>query len=128
MMEGIRTPWWDSGQFQCGHCGKQVSVPDRACNHCPHCLWSMHVGFGARIEHVTGPACGGMLEPRNRRRALGLEVIDHHCTGCGYVCYGVPVQMTRENASALIDAGIARFKQGGLAAFVKPSSPVAVAA
>lgn len=70
--------------FTCAHCGQMI--PDVALgtsqrNHCPHCLWSLHVDIkpGDRRSFCRGP-----MEP------VALWVLEdgewrliHRCTSCG---------------------------------------------
>ena len=74
-------------QFRCGHCHYDVptDAPGTAHrNHCPTCLWSLHVD-----DDVPGDRdadCGGSMEP------IGVSVRDdgewalvHRCAGCSTV-------------------------------------------
>ncbi|MEM0915606.1 MAG: RNHCP domain-containing protein [Planctomycetota bacterium] len=73
-----------SPSFRCVHC--QAEVPLRALgtrhrNHCPHCLWSLHVDDepGDRASKCRSP-----MEPIGIEvRADGEWAIIHRCTGCG---------------------------------------------
>jgi len=73
----------ENSSFVCLHC--LACVP--ACtnggyrNHCPHCLWSLHVDDrpGDRSSSCRAPMRPvGLTQPRGK----GLAVV-HHCTGCG---------------------------------------------
>jgi len=46
--------------FVCGECGTTVSGTGYT-NHCPQCLWSMHVDVNPGDRAA---ACGGMMEPK----------------------------------------------------------------
>lgn len=73
----------DAG-FQCRHCGREVaaSAPGtRHRNHCPHCLWSVHLDQrpGDRDAH-----CGGQMEPAAIAvRKKGEWALIHRCQQCG---------------------------------------------
>lgn len=63
--------------FKCLHCGNEVKG-DGYTNHCPKCLWSMHVDVnpGDREE-----GCKSLMEPIS---SDGKEIV-HKCTKCGFV-------------------------------------------
>lgn len=75
-----------AANFTCKHCGMQV--PNSAYgtlnrNHCPFCLWSIHVDLrvGDRANF-----CKGKMEPiaiwiKND----GEWILIHRCTNCGVV-------------------------------------------
>jgi hypothetical protein len=67
--------------FQCGRCGCLVEG-DGYTNHCPQCLYSMHVDVnpGDRAE-----ACRGLMEPVDYEMKSGAYVIVHKCTVCGFI-------------------------------------------
>ncbi|WP_428938523.1 RNHCP domain-containing protein [Fontivita pretiosa] len=75
-----------SDGFVCRNCGRQVSP--HACgtrhrNHCPFCLWSLHVdiGPGDRLQ-----SCGGKMEPIGVWvRRDGEWAIIHRCQQCGLI-------------------------------------------
>ncbi|MFW5737336.1 MAG: RNHCP domain-containing protein [Spirochaetota bacterium] len=72
--------------FTCAHCGR--FVPDRSHgtsqrNHCPYCLWSVHVDIkpGDRASLCRAP-----MEPVALWACEGDELrILHRCTGCGVI-------------------------------------------
>ena len=68
--------------FTCVHCGREVTpLGYTSRNHCPHCLWSLHVDInpGDRAN-----ACGGPLRPvRAEPDAKRGYVILHRCEKCG---------------------------------------------
>lgn len=72
--------------FKCKNCGKKVSFQSfgtRHRNHCPHCLYSLHVDDrkGDRSSD-----CGGLMEPIGKfYKEDGEEVIVHKCQKCGFV-------------------------------------------
>lgn len=67
--------------FQCAHCGAWVEG-DGYTNHCPHCLWSLHVDLapGDRAE-----PCHGLMEPVAVLGDGDAYVIYHRCTKCGTI-------------------------------------------
>lgn len=72
--------------FTCAHCGKAVSFTapgTKNRNHCPHCLYSLHVDneIGDRASPCKGlmPAIGKMYKPD------GEEVLVHKCVKCSFV-------------------------------------------
>lgn len=80
-METKRFTKNDSG-FICGHCGKTVSpLGYSSRNHCPFCLWSIHVDEMPGDRACT---CGGLMQPYavtiNAKKGF---VITHKCTICG---------------------------------------------
>ncbi|MEX2500788.1 MAG: RNHCP domain-containing protein [Trueperaceae bacterium] len=69
--------------FRCVRCGTQVTplAHGSVRNHCPACLWSLHVDVfpGDRASD-----CGAPLEPiAVRLHAKKGPVIVHRCSGCG---------------------------------------------
>jgi DNA-directed RNA polymerase subunit RPC12/RpoP len=71
-------------RFTCRHCGKEVDLDapgTKNRNHCPFCLFSVHVDeqVGDRKSQ-----CQGLMEPIGKfLRPNGEEVIIHKCTECG---------------------------------------------
>jgi hypothetical protein len=72
--------------FLCGHCRRPVALDapgTRHRNHCPACLWSLH------LDHAPGDrqaGCRGPMEP------IGVEVrrngewaLIHRCHKCGAI-------------------------------------------
>lgn len=70
--------------FICTNCGTAVdtTVPgSKHRNHCPHCLWSIHVDIkpGDRVA-----LCNGSMQPLAIvARDDGEYSIIHRCTSCG---------------------------------------------
>ncbi len=64
--------------FTCAHCGTLVKGTGYT-NHCPHCLWSMHVDVnpGDRLH-----TCGGMMKPIRVDLEKGIYTISHECQKC----------------------------------------------
>jgi len=82
-MEQKRFTKNDSG-FTCAHCGKEVNpLGYSSRNHCPHCLWSLHVDInpGDRASE-----CGGRMFPlRGEPDAKKGYIIYHKCEKCGEI-------------------------------------------
>ena len=75
--------------FVCGHCGRAVE-PIRYGgsyrNHCPFCLWSMHVD--ATVPGDRANPCLGMMVPVGVfTRRTGEYVLVHRCDRCGFERY-----------------------------------------
>lgn len=67
--------------FTCEHCGAEVEGNGYT-NHCPKCLWSMHVDNdpGDRANH-----CNGLMEPIAIEYKSSGSIITHKCTRCGTI-------------------------------------------
>lgn len=65
--------------FECHHCGAVIHG-DGYTNHCPHCLWSMHVDIdpGDRAEQ-----CRGEMQPVRVEVKGGRYTLVHRCARCG---------------------------------------------
>ena len=65
--------------FACARCGAAVRG-DGYTNHCPACLWSMHVDVnpGDRAN-----PCRGMMEPVWAERKGTGHIVYHRCQKCG---------------------------------------------
>lgn len=110
-MEEKRFQKNDSG-FVCAHCGKTVEpLGTTSRNHCPHCLWSLHVDI-----HPGDRACEcrGEMEPiAARPDARAGFVILHRCTRCGELhtnkaAYGMKNSIGRLDNTGLLIALTAR--------------------
>ena len=66
--------------FSCLNCGQEVQGTGYT-NHCPTCLWSLHVDVnpGDRQSECKGP-----MEPVASRSRSGQASILHHCQRCGH--------------------------------------------
>lgn len=70
--------------FGCRHCGREVQADapgTKHRNHCPHCLWSLHLDDrpGDRAAY-----CGGEMEPIAISVRKGGEwALVHRCRDCG---------------------------------------------
>lgn len=78
MGRGIRQVKED---FTCENCGAEI-VGNGFTDHCPMCLWSLHVdktpGDRAMLEE-----CGCLMEPARITTKGGRYAIEHHCINCG---------------------------------------------
>lgn len=69
--------------FLCGHCGAEVPPTAQTTprNHCPRCLWSMHVD---RNPGDRANPCRGMMRPIGIYTHTKKQyVILHQCVKCG---------------------------------------------
>lgn len=101
-------PSWESptpesaGGFPCVHCGRLIPTLTPGSgqrNHCPHCLWSVHVDIrpGDRSSLCRAP-----MEPIALWASEGDELrILHRCTGCGVV---KPNRVAGDDSDATITA------------------------
>jgi hypothetical protein len=84
--------------FRCAHCRAYVSAEPiisgvRNRNHCPYCLWSIHVDLLEVGDRLA--ACKDNMEPigltlkKTRKKygelELGELMIIHHCVDCGKI-------------------------------------------
>lgn len=74
--------------FDCKKCGESVNLEapgTKNRNHCPFCLFSLHVDneIGDRKSD-----CGGLMKPIGKfLKPDGEEMIIHECINCGFVRY-----------------------------------------
>lgn len=70
--------------FTCGHCGERVGPTvsgGHHRNHCPHCLYSLHIDDRRMGDRAS--TCGGLMAPvATFRRPKGEAVIIHRCERC----------------------------------------------
>jgi len=75
-------------QFQCGHCQRTVTTDapgTKFRNHCPWCLWSVHVA-ASRVQDDRESTCRGLMEPIAVSVQGGEEwALVHRCAGCGEI-------------------------------------------
>lgn len=96
----------ETGGFTCAHCGR--FVPERSHgtsqrNHCPFCLWSVHVDIkpGDRSSLCRAP-----MEPIALWASEGDELrILHRCTGCGAI---KPNRVAGDDSEEAIDELVQR--------------------
>lgn len=88
-MRATRTSTTRSSSFRCRHCGLDVSFDapgTRHRNHCPGCLWSLHVDADVPGDRKAADDCGSAMEPiAVTVRGSGEWVLVHRCSGCGEV-------------------------------------------
>jgi len=67
--------------FDCLNCGVRVEG-DGYTNHCPVCLWSLHVDIfpGDRLSD-----CRGLMKPAGVELLKGSYRIKHVCIKCGQI-------------------------------------------
>jgi len=74
----------NKNSFECENCGKEVpkaSFGTRNRNHCPYCLYSLHVDIKPGDR---GSKCGGKMPPVGKMyKPDGEEVLVHKCGKCG---------------------------------------------
>ncbi len=72
--------------FLCAKCGKKVSLQapgTKNRNHCPYCLYSVHVDGDVPGDRKS--TCNGLMKPTGKfLRANGEEVLVHKCEKCGF--------------------------------------------
>ena len=69
--------------FQCINCGAKVPPHESSCrNHCPHCLYSLHVD--AEFPGDRASTCHGLLQPIGVTQS-GKKgwILLHKCLKCG---------------------------------------------
>ena len=73
--------------FRCRNCRLDVSMAapgTRHRNHCPNCLWSLHVDDDVPGDRAAD--CGGSMEPIGvSARDDGEWALVHRCTACSTV-------------------------------------------
>lgn len=71
--------------FTCANCAQQVSMlapGTKNRNHCPVCLYSLHVDVLPGDRRST---CGGLMAPIGRViKSSGETALVHKCTTCGF--------------------------------------------
>jgi ribosome biogenesis GTPase len=72
--------------FICENCKKEVnyiSYGTKNRNHCPHCLFSLHVDNAIGDRNSK---CGGLMAPIGKMyKKDGEEVLVHKCKKCGEI-------------------------------------------
>ncbi len=72
--------------FICRNCGLAVPPVEQGGyhrNHCPHCLWSLHVDLKSGDRRC---ACRGEMEPISVWvRSSGEWSVIHRCGKCGFI-------------------------------------------
>lgn len=85
-MSRLPAPTPDFESFVCSHCGATISPPESGSeqrNHCPRCLWSLHIDL--RIGDRRS-SCRGMMEPVGIwTKDNGEWAVIHRCVACGFL-------------------------------------------
>lgn len=75
--------------FVCQNCGRSVEpvvYGGSYRNHCPYCLYSMHVDSDTPGDRLSD--CRGLMKPRGVfTRKTGEFVLVHKCEKCGFERY-----------------------------------------
>ena len=75
--------------FKCRHCRNFIGIPPsggRNRNHCPLCLYSLHVDD--KTPGDRGSNCRSSMQPIGVfYRPKGEQMVVHKCLGCGFVRY-----------------------------------------
>jgi anaerobic ribonucleoside-triphosphate reductase len=66
--------------FVCNHCGYSVEGNGYT-NHCPNCLWSMHVDINPGDRACD---CSGMMKPVALVNKGNVFHIKHKCERCSF--------------------------------------------
>ena len=97
------------GGFPCAHCGAFVpsgSPGTSQRNHCPHCLWSLHVDLKPGDRRAL---CRSPMEPIALWVSPGEELrLIHRCTGCGVL---KPNRIAGDDSEAAIDELAGRLRE-----------------
>ncbi|HLT20214.1 MAG TPA: RNHCP domain-containing protein [Thermomicrobiales bacterium] len=76
-----------SEAFKCRRCKAFIGAPltgGRHRNHCPACLWSLHVDLKTPGDRAS--ECRSLMEPVGLTvRRNGEQAIVHQCRGCGTI-------------------------------------------
>lgn len=76
----------NSGSFTCVHCGGTIPMEGggtRNRNHCPRCLWSLHLDYNPGDR---SSCCEGKMEPVSVWVRKGGEwAVIHRCNECGHL-------------------------------------------
>lgn len=75
--------------FKCRHCRNFIGIPPsggRNRNHCPLCLYSLHVDGKTPGDRASD--CRSLMQPTGMfYRPNGEQMVVHTCLGCGFVRY-----------------------------------------
>lgn len=85
----------ENAPFQCLRCGADVqpSTDGSYRNHCPFCLYSLHVD---REPGDRRSRCGGLMQPVGLRRSGRRPQIVHRCSRCGRIKVNRVVEVGRQ--------------------------------
>lgn len=83
-----RSPKVSKVAFSCANCGREVSLPASGTmnrNHCPFCLFSLHVAESRRQDDRNS-TCRQLMEPiAISAQKDGEWSLVHRCVGCGNI-------------------------------------------
>ncbi len=86
MSRNIHTTDNHNNTFICSRCGNTVAPVEyggRQRNHCPKCLWSMHVDLRSGDRRC---GCRGEMEPISVWvKPSGEWAVIHRCIKCGFI-------------------------------------------
>lgn len=73
----------ENAGFECARCRARVLPLSNGSyrNHCPFCLWSLHVDARKPGDRASG--CCGLMKPIGIVRKRGALQVVHRCTRCG---------------------------------------------
>ena len=99
LMETKRFSKNDSG-FVCAHCGREVKpLGYTSRNHCPYCLWSLHVDINPGDRACE---CRAPMEPvKVVTDAKKGYIIIHKCTKCGEIHRNKAAHEAKEQPDSL---------------------------
>ena len=70
--------------FYCMHCSVDVQPhPTSVRNHCPACLWSLHVDSETPGDRQA--RCQGLMQPVGYRVTREGHDLEHKCQACGKI-------------------------------------------
>lgn len=73
----------ENQSFTCAHCGQKVNLLTNGSyrNHCPRCLWSLHVDNQPGDRQSN---CGALMSPVELAHPTGKKLaVVHRCGACG---------------------------------------------
>lgn len=81
-MKNMRDKNSTNSGFTCANCGRVVAPAAKtARNHCPFCLWSLHVDSVVPGDRVAD--CRGKMEPVALFQKRDEWTVIHRCEKCG---------------------------------------------
>jgi len=94
-VEGTVSRSAQNAPFQCLRCGADVqpSTDGSYRNHCPFCLYSLHVDVRPGDRRSR---CGSLMRPVGLRRCGRRPQLVHRCLGCGQVKVNRVVEIGRQ--------------------------------
>src|SRR5438045_778046 len=77
----------ECARFTCARCGRAIEVNSpgtRFRNHCPWCLWSVHVA-SSRVQDDRASECRGLMEPIAVSLQADEWALVHRCEKCAVI-------------------------------------------